>query len=57
MPKHTETEGVITVKDNEGELTAIIYKDMVSRKNIFYSCKEMSFEELGEMIGSDKVKV
>lgn len=48
MPKifKTDQEGVITLKDNEGNLKGLIYKDLISRKNIFFSCQEMTFEEL-----------
>lgn len=42
----TEQIGVIELKDENGNLTGIIRKDPVSRKNIFYSCIEMSFDEL-----------
>ena len=53
----TTKEGVTTLLDNDGNLTGIIYKDMRSRKNIFYSCSEMSMEELEEMVQSDVIKV
>jgi hypothetical protein len=50
MPKlKTDKEGIITLIDEEGELFGIIRKDMKSRKNIFYSCKEMSFDELTDI--------
>jgi hypothetical protein len=39
-------ESVITIFNKEGELTGIIRKDMVSRKNVFYTCAEMNFDEL-----------
>ncbi len=52
----TKQEGVITIFDKEGELSAIIYKDMKSRKNIFYTCTEMGFEELEKMVGADVIK-
>ena len=42
----TEKEGIITIFNNDNELIGIIRKDMVSRKNIIYSCSEMGFEEL-----------
>lgn len=54
MPKlTTQQEGVITLFDEKGELYGIIYKDMKSRKNIFYSCSEMSFEELQTIFKED----
>lgn len=52
----TKKEGVMTLFDESGELYGIIYKDMTSRKNIFYSCKEMSFEDL-EGIFKDNSKI
>lgn len=43
----TEQIGVIVLKDDKGSLIGLIYKDpMLHNKNIFYSCTEMSFEEL-----------
>jgi hypothetical protein len=57
MPKSTQKEGVTTIFDNEGNLIAIIYKDMKSRKNVFYSVSEMGMEELEQLVGSDTVKV
>lgn len=42
----TQKEGVITLFNKEGDLIGIIRKDMVSRKNIFYSCSEMDFDQL-----------
>lgn len=41
-----EQIGVISLTNEDGELIAIIKKDPVSRKNIFYSCTEMGFDEL-----------
>lgn len=49
MPK-TSQEGVITVYNEENELVAIVKKDEVSRKNVFYSVSEMGFEEIGSLI-------
>lgn len=56
MPHQTSKEGVTCIFDSEGELIAIIYKNMKIRSNVFYSCNPMSMEELEEMIGSDKIK-
>ena len=53
----TSKEGVTTIFDNESQLVGIIYKDMNSRKNIFYKCQEMSMEELEMMVGSDTIKI
>ncbi len=57
MPRATKKEGVTTIFNEEGELVAIIYKDMKSRKNIFYTCTEMSMDELEQMVGSDTIKI
>ncbi len=54
--KSTQKEGVTTIFSKDGELEAIIYKDMKSRKNVFYKCEEMSMEELEQMVGSDIIK-
>jgi hypothetical protein len=54
--KTTQKEGVTTIFDADGELEGIIYKDMKSRKNVFYKCEEMSMEELEIMVGSDIIK-
>lgn len=50
----TEQIGVIVLKNDAGNLVGIIYKDpMAHNKNIFYSCTEMSFEELEELFERD----
>lgn len=50
----TEQIGVITLKDDVGNLVGIIYKDPKNNnKNIFYSCAEMSFEELESLFKRD----
>lgn len=47
MPTKTEQIGVIVLKDSDDNLVGIIYKDpKCKNKNIFYSCSEMSFDEL-----------
>lgn len=53
----TEQIGVIVLKDDKGSLIGLIYKDpMLHNKNIFYSCTEMSFEEL-ELLFKKEPKV
>lgn len=50
----TEQIGVIVLKDDKGSLVGLIYKDpMLHNKNIFYSCTEMSFEELEGLFKRD----
>lgn len=53
----TAREGVTTIFDEEGELIAMIYKDFKSRKNVFFSCSEMSMEEIETLVKSDIVKI
>lgn len=56
MSYTTKKEGITSIFNSEGELIAIIYKDLKSRKNIFYSCNEMAMEELERLVGSDTVQ-
>jgi hypothetical protein len=56
MGYKTQQEGVVTIFNDKNELIAIIYKDMNSRKNIFYSVTEMGMKELEKLVGSDVVK-
>lgn len=56
MNLKTSKEGVTVIFDQEGEVCGIIYKDMKSRKNVFYKCEEMSMSDLEKMIGSDIIK-
>ena len=54
MPTKTEQIGVIVLKDDNDNLTGIVYKDPKhGNKNIFYSCTEMSFEELEGLFKKD----
>lgn len=46
----TKTEGVITIYNEQGELTAIVLKDEKSRKNVFYTTNEMGFEEIRSLL-------
>jgi hypothetical protein len=42
----TSEEGIVAIKDEKGNLAGIIYKDPISRKNVFYAVSEMSFDDL-----------
>lgn len=53
----TAQEGVVTLFNKDGELTGILYKDMISRKNVMYSCKEMSMEEIEETLKNNEIKI
>ncbi len=52
-----EESGVITLLDEKGELYGVIYKDMQSRKNVFYKCSEMSFSELSGLFDDNQGKL
>lgn len=46
----TAKEGVVLLKEVEsGVPIALIYKDMVTRKNVFYACKEMDMVEIEDL--------
>lgn len=49
----TKTEGVITIYNEQGELTAIVLKDEKSRKNVFYTVTEMGFEDIRSLLSAD----
>ena len=51
--KTTELIGVILKKDDEGHVKYMVYKDLEARKNVFYKCEEMSFDDIREMLVSD----
>ena len=53
----TQKQGVTCVYNDEKELIAVIHKDETTRKNVFYSCGEMSMEQLEELVGSSVVKL
>lgn len=57
MSIKTEKEGVITLFNKEGELIGVVRKDMVSRKNVFYTCSEMDFEQLEALFGKYNEKL
>lgn len=54
MAKATKVikEGVVTMLNEDSELVGIIYRDAKSRKNILYTCTEMSVEEITEFISN-----
>lgn len=52
MTKQIKTEGVITIYDSVGNLSAIVLKDEQSRKNVFYTTNEMSFEDIELMLAT-----
>lgn len=56
MPIKTGKEGVLTIFNESGELMAIVYKDMKTRKNVFYSVNEMGMEELEHLLKTETVK-
>ncbi len=51
----TQQAGVIALINKDGDLEAIIYKDPRSRKNVFYRCQEMAFDELETLFKNDGI--
>lgn len=47
----TQTEGVVTIKDKDGKLVAIIYKEG-SNPPVTYMTEEAGVEDLVELMGS-----
>ncbi len=43
-------EGVLTIKDKDGTLLAILFNDFKKRSQVFYSCKEMGAEDLKQLL-------
>lgn len=55
MKKFFQQEiGVMALTDTTGTLTGVIYKDPKTHKNIFFTCKEMSFDDLKELFDEQK---
>ena len=46
-------EGVVTIYNEKGDLTGIVLKDMSIRKNIIYSCKEKTEDEIFTLLGGE----
>lgn len=45
-----DKEGVWTVSNEQGELTSIIRRDPTSKKHLIYSVKEMTCDDIGDLI-------
>ncbi len=56
MPLNTSQEGVLAVFDEEKNLIAIVYKDPLTRKNVFYSVSEMGMEEIELLLKTETIK-
>lgn len=41
-----EKSSVIAIKDKDGELVGVVYKDQATRHNLFFRCELMDFDEL-----------
>ncbi len=54
--KNIEQKGVLCIYNDDRELVAIVEKDEKSRKNVFYTCKEMDFATLERFLKADTVK-
>lgn len=50
--KSVVDEGVVCLYDEQGSLVGILHKGQ-DRKNIFYSCTQMDFDELKALIKQD----
>lgn len=47
-------EGVLIKVNEKEELIAVVRKDPTSRKNIFYTCREMSLAEIEHLLSNGK---
>ncbi len=41
-----EKSSVIAIRNTEGELVGVVYKDQATRHNLFFRCELMDFDEL-----------
>lgn len=55
--KTTEKVGVLLVKDSKENIIAMVCKDMVTRKNIFYACSEMSVDEIEHLLKDEEKNI
>ena len=54
----TKTEGILTVKDANGNPLAVVYKDMESKDRkycIFYKLEEMNEESIADLLSNARV--
>ena len=47
----TSKEIVYIVRDEKGEITAIVHQDMEKRKSAVYKVEEQNAEEIAELMG------
>ena len=55
--KTTEKVGVLLIKDTNGNIIGMVCKDMVTRKNIFYTCSEMSVDEIEHLLKGEEKNI
>lgn len=54
--KIIEKEGVFMISNGEGELKAMIRRDPVSKKHLFYFVKEGTCDDMAEFIKTEPIK-
>lgn len=53
-----EFDGILTVKDSNGDLIAVIHRDEKSKHQVFYSVKEMGADDIKLLLEkSNEVKL
>lgn len=55
--KTTEKVGVLLIKDGKANIIGMVCKDMVTRKNIFYACSEMSVDEIEQLLKGEEKNI
>lgn len=45
-----ELEGVLTVKDKDGNLIAVVFNDMKKKSQVFYKVKECGAEDIKQLL-------
>lgn len=55
--KSTEKVGVLLIKDTNENIIGMVCKDMVTRKNIFYTCSEMSVDEIEHLLKGEEKNI
>ena len=51
-----ELIGVLTIKDKDENLIAIVYNDMKRRAQIFYKVEEMGVDEIKSLLDNKEVE-
>jgi hypothetical protein len=48
---------VLLIKDGKDNIIGMVCKDMVTRKNIFYACSEMSVDEIEQLLKGEEKNI